>query len=187
VRNALAAVAVGLAVKVPFDDIAKALGGFAGVHRRFERLGRWRGAWVIDDYAHHPTEVVATLEAARQAYPEARIHVVFQPHLFSRTRDMATDFGAALLGAEHAVVTAIYPSREAPIEGVTGALVVDEARSRGHRRVDYCETWDEVRERLHARRVTEGDVLLTLGAGDVYKLGVELVEGDEGTPWETGG
>jgi UDP-N-acetylmuramate--alanine ligase len=187
VKNSLVAVGFGLAMQIPFETIARAMAGFPGVHRRFERLGTWRGAWVIDDYAHHPTEVVATLEAARQAYPEARIHVVFQPHLFSRTRDMATDFGAALLGAEHAVVTAIYPSREAPIEGVTGALVVDEARSRGHRRVDYCETWDEVRERLHARRVTEGDVLLTLGAGDVYKLGVELVEGDEGTPWETGG
>lgn len=180
VRNALVAVGFGLAMEIPFEKIAAGMASFPGVHRRFEHLGTWRGAYVIDDYAHHPTEVVATLEAARQAYPAARIHVVFQPHLFSRTRDMATEFGAALLGAEHAIVTEIYPSREAPIPGVTGALVVDEARSRGHRRVDYAKSWDEVRESLHERRVTEGDLVLTLGAGNVYKIGCELVEGPEG-------
>jgi len=180
IRNALVAVGFALAMQIPFEKIAAAMASFPGVHRRFERLGNWRGAYVIDDYAHHPTEVVATLEAARQAYPAARIHVVFQPHLYSRTRDMATEFGAALLGAEHAIVTDVYPSREKPIPGVTGQLVVDEARSRGHRRVDYAETWDEVRESLDQRKVTDGDLVLTLGAGNVYKIGCELVEGPEG-------
>jgi len=186
VRNALVAVGFGLAMEIPFATIARALAAFPGVHRRFERLGTWRGAWVIDDYAHHPTEVAATLEAARQAYPQARLHVVFQPHLFSRTRDMAGDFGAALLGAEHTLVTAIYPSREEPIPGVSGALVVDEARARGHRRVDYCETWERVHERLRDEPVSEGDVLLTLGAGNIYQLGLELVRSDEGRPLAEG-
>ncbi|HUO87329.1 MAG TPA: UDP-N-acetylmuramate--L-alanine ligase [Thermoanaerobaculia bacterium] len=179
VRNALAAVAVALAVRVPFDEIARALGAFAGVHRRFELLGRWRGAWVIDDYAHHPTEVVATLEGARQSYPEARVHVVFQPHLFSRTRDLAAEFGAALLGADHALVTAIYPSREEPIPGVSGDMVVDEARSRGHRAAVFCPTHEEVVEAL-VERVREGDVVITMGAGDINRLGSELVEGPDG-------
>ena len=179
VRNALAAVAVGLAVRLPFDAIARALATFAGVHRRFERLGTWRGATLIDDYAHHPTEVTACLEAARQAYPEARVHVVFQPHLFSRTRDLAGEFGAALLGADHALVTAIYPSREKPIPGVTGDMVVDEARSRGHRATAFCASREEVVERL-AERVREGDVVLTMGAGDINRLASELVHGAEG-------
>ncbi len=179
VRNALVAVAVGLALSIDFADIARALGSFAGVHRRFERLGSWRDATVVDDYAHHPSELAATLEAARQAYPEGQVHVVLQPHLFSRTRDLAPEFGGALLGADHALVTEIYPSREKPIPGVTGAMVVDEARSRGHRATAFCATWDEAVERLRAR-VRPGDVILTLGAGDIYKLGRRLVESDEG-------
>lgn len=180
VRNALVAVGFGLAMQIGFDAIARSLAAFPGVHRRFERLGRWRGAVVIDDYAHHPTEVAATLAAARQAYPEARLHVIFQPHLYSRTRDFAADFGTALLAADDALVTAIYGSREQPIDGVSGEAVVTEARSRGHRRVEYCATWDAVRERLAAAEVGEGDVVMTLGAGDVYKLAVELVDGPEG-------
>ncbi|HEX6202000.1 MAG TPA: UDP-N-acetylmuramate--L-alanine ligase [Thermoanaerobaculia bacterium] len=179
VRNALAAVGVALAVRVPFDQIASALAGFAGVHRRFERLGRWRGAWVIDDYAHHPTEVTAALEAARQAYPDGRIHVVFQPHLFSRTRDLAPDFGAALLGADHALVTDVFASREKPIPGVSGDMVVDEARSRGHRAAVFCPVWEECVEAL-TDRVREGDVVMTMGAGDINRLGDRLVRGPEG-------
>jgi UDP-N-acetylmuramate--alanine ligase len=179
VRNALAAVAIGLAVRLPFAAIAAALATFAGVHRRFERLGTWNGAAVIDDYAHHPTEMVACLEAARQAYPEARVHVVFQPHLFSRTRDLAGDFGAALLGADHALVTAIYASREKPIPGVTGDMVVDEARSRGHRSTAFCTTREEVVARLE-ERVREGDVVLTMGAGDINRLAAHLVSGPGG-------
>ena len=117
VRNALAALGVGLALDLEIPAMARALAAFPGVHRRFERLGTWRGAAVVDDYAHHPTEVEATLQAARQAFPNSAIHAVFQPHLYTRTRDLADDFGRALLGADHAVVTEIYPSREAPIPG----------------------------------------------------------------------
>ncbi len=115
VANALAAVGVGLALRLPFEVIARGLATFEGVDRRFEQVGSWRGATVVDDYAHHPTEVAATLEAARQTFPKARLHVVFQPHLFSRTRDQAEAFGRALLAADRAVVTDVYASRESPI------------------------------------------------------------------------
>ena len=146
-------------------------------HRRFERVGQWRGATVIDDYAHHPTEVAATLEAARQAFPKGKIHAVFQPHLFSRTRDLCDDFGRALMAADRAVVTGIYASREAPIEGVSGEDVVAAARLSGHRRASYCDDWHAAGDVL-ADGIEEGDVVLTLGAGDIYRLAVELAKED---------
>ncbi|MFQ5526560.1 MAG: UDP-N-acetylmuramate--L-alanine ligase [Thermoanaerobaculia bacterium] len=173
VQNALAAIAVGRAVGLSFDAIASALESFSGVHRRFERLGSWRGAEIVDDYAHHPTEVAATLEAARAAYPERRLHVVFQPHLFSRTREQADAFGQALMAADHAIVTEIYPSREAPIEGVTSALVSDAARQSGHQQVEDSLGFLEARGLLEAA-VAAGDVVITMGAGDVYRLAAEL-------------
>jgi UDP-N-acetylmuramate--L-alanine ligase (EC 6.3.2.8) len=117
VKNALAAIAVSRELEVPFEACAKALGSFAGVARRFERKGERDGVLVVDDYAHHPTEVAATLGAARQAHPERRLVVVFQPHLFTRTRDQADGFGAALLAADVVYVLPVYPSREAPIPG----------------------------------------------------------------------
>ncbi len=173
VRNALAAVAVGRALGVPLAVMARAFAGFAGVHRRFERLGLFRGAEVVDDYAHHPTEVAATLAAARQVFPRRVLHAVFQPHLFSRTRDLAADFGQALAAADHVVVTDVYPSREKPIAGVTGELVARAARALGHARVDYCPDWREAEALLD--RVDADDVVLTLGAGDIYRLAERLV------------
>jgi UDP-N-acetylmuramate--alanine ligase len=173
VRNALAAVAVGLALGVPVETIAGALAGFRGVHRRFERLGSFRGAEVVDDYAHHPTEVAATLAAARQVYPRRTLHAVFQPHLYSRTRDLAGEFGRALLAADRVIVTDVYASRERPIEGVSGELIARAARAAGHARVDTCAGWRDALELLSG--VGEGDVVLTLGAGDVYRLAQELV------------
>lgn len=175
VLNALATVGVGLSLRVPFEAMARAIAGFTGVHRRFERLGEWHGAAVVDDYAHHPTEVVATLEAARQSFPRGRVLAVFQPHLFSRTADQAEGFGHALMGADLAVVNDVYPSREEPIPGVTGELVVDAARRSGHRNVRYCPSWKDAPEILR-ENVREGDVIVTLGAGDVNRLGQQLVE-----------
>ncbi len=175
VRNALAALAVGLCLEVDFEEAAAALTGFGGVHRRFERLGEWRGATVIDDYAHHPTEVAATLEAARATAGTHRIHAIFQPHLYSRTQLLAQDFGRALLAADHAVVLDVYGSREEPVEGVTGELVVTAAKASGHRQVSYCPDWDQAIEAL-APRVSPGDLVLALGAGDVYRLANRLVE-----------
>jgi UDP-N-acetylmuramate--alanine ligase len=173
VRNALAALGVGLALGLDFAAMTRSLAAFRGVHRRFERLGAWRGAAVVDDYAHHPTEVAATLEAARQAFPGARVHAVFQPHLFSRTRDLAEEFGRALLGADTAVVTDIYPSRELPIPGVTAELIVQAARASGHRSVALCADWRQAGAVLRDL-VSEGDVVLTLGAGDINRLAQKL-------------
>ena len=175
VRNALAAVAVGRALGVEFPVISASLNNFKGVHRRFERKGEWRGATVVDDYAHHPAEVTATLEAARKAFPQARIHAVFQPHLYSRTRELAAEFGKSLLGASSAIVTDIYASREQPIEGVDASLVVEAAVRNGHRHVRLCADWHDVPRQLDTE-VRDGDVVLTLGAGDIYKLSECLVE-----------
>jgi UDP-N-acetylmuramate--alanine ligase len=178
VQNALAALGVGLALGLDFTALTRSLASFRGVHRRFERLGSWRGAAVVDDYAHHPTEVAATLEAARQAFPRARVHAIFQPHLFSRTRDLAEEFGRALLGADTAVVTDIYPSRELPIPGVTAELVVQAARASGHRGVAFCPDWREA-GRVLRDLVADGDVVLTMGAGDINRLGQKLVASSE--------
>jgi UDP-N-acetylmuramate--alanine ligase len=180
VRNALAAFAVGLALGLDFRAMADSLARFGGVHRRFEHLGSWRGARVVDDYAHHPTEVAAALKAARQTCPEGRVHAIFQPHLYSRTHTLAEDFGRALLAADHAVVTDVYASREAPMAGVTGELVVAAARASGHRAVEYCPRWQDGPEALDGA-VAAGDLVITLGAGDIYRLGHQLVESAEGS------
>ncbi|HEX2464361.1 MAG TPA: UDP-N-acetylmuramate--L-alanine ligase [Thermoanaerobaculia bacterium] len=175
VQNALGALAVGLGLGLPFASLARSFADFGGVHRRFERLGHWRGATVIDDYAHHPTEVKATLQAARQVFGDGRLRVVFQPHLYSRTRDQAEELGRALLAADQAIVTDVYGSRETPLPGVTGELVVAAARASGHRNVAYCADWAGA-PALLAGEVRDGDAILTLGAGDVYRLARSLAE-----------
>jgi UDP-N-acetylmuramate--alanine ligase len=172
-RNAAAAVGVAAALGVEdLDPVLQALAGYSGVGRRFERLGDAGGVTLVDDYAHHPTELRATLTAARQAFPGRRLVAAFQPHLFSRTRLLADEMGEALTLADLAVVTDVYPAREQPIPGVTGRLVADAARARGAK-VEY----EPVRAVL-ADRVLEslvpGDVLLTLGAGDITQLGRDL-------------
>ncbi|HVS66596.1 MAG TPA: UDP-N-acetylmuramate--L-alanine ligase [Thermoanaerobaculia bacterium] len=177
VRNALAAIAVCRVLGLGLPEITGALASFEGIHRRFERkgvlFGAESGAAVVDDYAHHPTEVEATLEAARQVF-SGRVLAVFQPHLYSRTRDLADEFGRALLLADRALVLDIYPSREQPIEGVTSELVVSAARRSGHRDVQWCRDWDEVPGLLHD--AGPEDVVLSLGAGDVVRLAERLAE-----------
>lgn len=173
VRNALAAVASGLALGASLDAMRAGLEAFEGVERRFQRLGSVRGVQVVDDYAHHPTEILATLEAARAAFPGRRLLVAFQPHLYSRTRDFAEAFGRALVRADVAFLTEIYPAREQPLAGVTAGLVED-AMSRAGRR----PVWRGERGLLAAaiaERAAEGDVVLTLGAGDITRTGPELL------------
>jgi UDP-N-acetylmuramate--alanine ligase len=179
VANALAAIAVGRELLIPFPEIARALAGFTGVVRRFEKKGERGGVLVVDDYAHHPTELAATLAAARQVYPERRLVALFQPHLYSRTRDFAAEFGRALLGADVAVVTDVYPSREKPLPGVTGQLVVQAAKESGHRNLIYVADKKRVVERLE-RLLKPGDLLVTMGAGDVVRFGEGYLAG-EGT------
>jgi UDP-N-acetylmuramate--alanine ligase len=174
VANALAAIAVGRELLVPFDTIARALEAFTGVVRRFENKGERGGVLVVDDYAHHPTEIAATLAAARQVYPDRRLVALFQPHLFSRTRDFAQEFGRSLAGADLAVVMDVYPSREAPLPGITGELVAGAAKGAGARSVTYVADKKEVVEALE-KTLCPGDVLLTLGAGDVVRFGEEYL------------
>jgi len=175
VLNALAAVAVGRELLIPFETIARALGSFTGVVRRFERKGERDGVLVVDDYAHHPTEIRATLSAARQVYPERRLVALFQPHLYSRTRDFAGEFGEALNGADVNLVLDVYPSRESPLPGVTGEMVADAARRAGHANVVYTSEKKRVAECLE-QTLRPGDLLLTLGAGDVVRFGEEYLK-----------
>lgn len=177
IKNALAAVAVGLKLGVPFETIATALREFSGVYRRFEVKGEKSGVLVIDDYAHHPTEVAATLQATRQGWNN-RIVCVFQPHTYTRTRDFYTDFGKSFGNADVLIVADVYPAREKPIEGVTGELVANAARQFGHRNVHYIPNRADIAALLGSV-VREGDIVLTLGAGDVWKCGTEFLDGQK--------
>jgi UDP-N-acetylmuramate--alanine ligase len=173
VLNALAALGSGHALGVPLPAMAPGLAAFGGVERRFQRLGEVRGVAIVDDYAHHPTEIRATLAAARTAFPGRRIIAAFQPHLYSRTRDFAGDFGGALAGADNIYLTEIYGAREKPISGVTAALIDGAARDAGR-----AVTWRGERGALAAALAagTEpGDVVITLGAGDITRTGPELL------------
>lgn len=143
--------------------------------RRFERLGASGGITVVDDYAHHPTEIRATLDAARSSFEGNRLVVAFQPHLYSRTRDFATEFGEALTGADVIWVTDVFPAREAAIPGVTGELVARAARDAGASDVRYHAELSNLAEVL-ADSLVEGDVLLTLGAGSVEGVGPRVLE-----------
>jgi UDP-N-acetylmuramate--alanine ligase len=176
VLNALAAIAVGRELSIPFPTIARALKDFTGVIRRFETKGERGGVLVLDDYAHHPTEIRATLAAARQVHPGRRLVALFQPHLYSRTRDFAAEFGRSLAGCDLAIVTDVYPSREKPLPGVTGELVAQAASSAGHTAVFYISDKTRVAGELE-RILKSGDLLLTMGAGDVVRLGEAYLAG----------
>ncbi|WP_457031420.1 UDP-N-acetylmuramate--L-alanine ligase [Kitasatospora sp. P5_F3] len=171
-HNAVAALAAGVALGVPAADLAKALGAYTGVRRRLQLKGEAGGVQVIDSYAHHPTEMVADLEAIREA-TEGRVLVVFQPHLFSRTQQLAEEMGRALALADASVVLDIYPAREDPIPGVTSELIIDAARRAG---ADVrAEHAFAAAPGVLAGLARPGDLLLTMGAGDVTNLGPEIV------------
>ncbi|MGQ9498028.1 MAG: UDP-N-acetylmuramate--L-alanine ligase [Desulfotomaculales bacterium] len=172
-KNALAAVAVGRHLELDFATITRVLVSFRGVKRRFQLLGEAGGIKVIDDYAHHPTEIKATLRAARQIGPR-RVVAVFQPHRYTRTYFLYDAFGEALSGADVVLINAIYPAGEKAIPGVDARLIVRALQSRGIRPY-YCPTQDEVVETL-ARITRAGDVVLVLGAGDIWQSGVRFVE-----------
>ncbi len=173
VQNALAAIAVGVELEVPFAHAAAALAAFGGVGRRFEKKGEVAGVLVIDDYAHHPTEILATLDAARQL-GRGRVIALFQPHRYSRTRTLAREFGASFDAADHVLVCDVYAAGEAPIPGVSAELIVGAARSHGHRNVVYAGDLARA-EALLRELVRPHDLVLTLGAGDVSGLGDRLV------------
>ena len=173
-RNAVAALGAVAGLGGALAPAVEALAEYRGLGRRFERLGQAGGVEVVDDYAHHPTELAATLAAARQAFPARRVVAVFQPHLYSRTALHAEAMGRALAAADLVVVAEIYGAREQPMPGVSGRQVADAAERAGAR------TLFEPDRALLTRRVfgvlRSGDLVITLGAGDITRVGRELVQ-----------
>ena len=180
--NAAAAFAAVTALGFDRDRAAAGLSAFGGTRRRFEHRGEAGGVRVVDDYAHHPTKVAAALQAARSVAGAGRVVAVFQPHLFSRTRIFAADFGRALGIADEVVVMDVYAAREDPEPGVTGALVAD-AVPLPREHVAFVPSWSDVAAEV-ARRARPGDIVLTIGAGDVTMLGPEILDALDpaGTP-----
>lgn len=174
VKNSLAAMGIGLELGVEFAKIKSALESFTGVYRRIELKAEIDGVMVVDDYAHHPTEVQATLSALKSGWPQRRIVAVFQPHLYSRTRDFHEEFGRSFLDADVLVVTEVYAAREEPIQGITGELVVNDAKSFGHKEAYFVQDKKQLPEFLMKVKKS-GDIVVTLGAGDISKYGDEFI------------
>jgi UDP-N-acetylmuramate--alanine ligase len=174
VLNALACCAVAHELGIPFNVTAEALSGFAGVQRRFTVRGEVNGITVVDDYGHHPAEIRATLAGARASFPHRRIVCAFQPHRYTRTRDLLGEFATAFNDADTLVLTEIYAASEDPIPGINGIRLYEAVRACGHRDVAFAER-GELARRLR-ERVQKGDLVITLGAGDITHAGEELLE-----------
>ena len=172
-RNALGAATAAGCFEVDWDTVRAGLAAYQGVERRFDTVGLERGILVVDDYAHHPSEIQATLAAARGAHPDRRIVAVFQPHLFTRTRDFAEEFGQALAEADSIWVTDVFPAREAPIQGVTGEMVAL-AAGRAGGNVSYHADVSTMADTL-VTDLASGDLLLTMGAGSVDRVAHEVM------------
>ena len=173
VKNSLVAVTIGMELGIDFKTIRKALEKFTGVYRRFETKYKNK-VIVIDDYAHHPTETTVTLEGIRAGW-DRRLIVVFQPHLYSRTRDFYQEFGKSFLNTDVFICTDIYPAREEPIEGVSGELISNITKKFGHKNVHYIKNKNDVPEKLMEIK-KDGDIIITMGAGDIWKYGEKFVE-----------
>ncbi len=174
ILNSLAAVATGLELEIPFEKIAAALGSFQNADRRFQIKGKKGDILVVDDYGHHPTEITATLSAARRAC-DRRMVVVFQPHRYTRTQALEEEFARSFYDADVVLVLPIYPAGEEPIPGVTGERLAERMKQFGHRDVSYVPDFDAAKRTLR-QRLRQGDLLLTLGAGDVWKVGEEFLK-----------
>ena len=177
VLNSLAAVAVATELEIADGAIQRALANFQGIDRRLQQLGeiQWPGgrALLVDDYAHHPTEITATLDAVRQGWPSRRLVLAFQPHRYSRTRDLLDDFGSALSGCDVLLVTEVYAAGEAPIAGADGRAICRAVRSRGLKEPVFVERVDELVDSLRAV-LHDGDVVLTMGAGNIGAVAQDL-------------
>jgi len=174
VYNALAAIACGLELAIEFTTIKEALEGFTGVQRRFQLKGEHAGVTVIDDYAHHPVEIRVTLEAAK-GVGKNRIFALFQPHRYTRTRDLFDEFLSAFAGADTVFITDIYPAGEDPIPGVTAEALVQALKKRGNREVLYVPEKEKLVEEIMPR-VKPGDIVITLGAGNIGEVSEAIVE-----------
>jgi UDP-N-acetylmuramate--alanine ligase len=175
VLNATAAIAVGVGLDVSVDAIRSALDQFRGVDRRFQLKGRAAGVSVIDDYGHHPTEIRATLAAARQCGFH-KIHVIFQPHRYTRTRDLMEEFTSAFSDADTLAVLDIYAASEPPIEGITGEVLANKIREKSGKPVQYANSFSAAADAASSS-AQDGDMILTLGAGSVSQLGPMILDG----------
>ena len=167
VLNALASVALGIEMNIPFHDIAAGLESYKGVRRRFDIKGEANGIMVVDDYAHHPTEVRVTLDSARNGWSR-RIVSVFQPHLYSRTKAFYEEFAIALMEADILVITDVFPAREKPIEGVNGRMVAEFAKKTGHKNLYYIEDLKNLEKKLD-NLCQQNDMVITIGAGNIWR------------------
>src|SRR5919109_1375864 len=175
IRNALAAIATGAELDIPFECIQEALRDFSGIHRRFEVKGEARGVTVVDDYGHHPTELDATLRTARLVWPDRRLIAIFQPHRYTRTQALWREFCPPLLAADVLLVTEVYGAGEPPIPGVSGALLWEGLQGLGHTQALFAPHKEELAA-VMLRHIRAGDVVLTLGAGDVWKVGEQVLK-----------
>lgn len=174
ITNALGALGVAMEVGISFQEAAKVLKKFKGVERRFQLLGYEKDVKVVDDYAHHPTEIRATLQAARQAH-KGRVVAVFQPHRYSRTKQLYHEFGSAFSDADFIVITDIYSAGEQAIPGISGELIFQEAKKKFPEKLIVYKKYDDLTDYLH-KTTKPGDLIITLGAGDIWKKGKELIK-----------
>jgi UDP-N-acetylmuramate--alanine ligase len=177
IANSLAAIAAAIEIEVPLENIEEGLQQFRGVGRRFEVIGEAAGVTVVDDYAHHPSEVTATLAGIKEARKEVsgKIIAIFQPHLFSRTRDFYRQFAEALHHADEALVVDIYPARELPMPGITAAMIAEYAASIGYKNIRYIGLKENAIDEV-AQIARSGDLVITMGAGDVFRINKKLLE-----------
>ena len=173
-KNALASTSVARMMGIDFNTIQTALEKFSGVFRRFEDKGYYHGVRIIDDYAHHPSEVKACLKGARDSF-DNRIVCLFQPHTYTRTRDQYLEFAKSFDEVDEIIITDVYPARELPIEGVTGKLIADSAIQFGHKNVHYVSD-NSMIEDVVKSKLKEGDILITMGAGNIWKIGENLIK-----------
>ncbi len=173
VKNSLVALTIAKEMGVKFEVIQKALESFTGVYRRFEKKYD-NDVMVIDDYGHHPTEINVTLDGIRRGW-NRRLVAVFQPHLYSRTRDFYAEFGRSFLNSDVFICTDVYPAREKPIEGISGELIANTAKNFGHKNVYYEPDKTKIPDLIKSI-YRKGDIVVTLGAGDIWKFGEKFVE-----------
>ncbi len=174
ILNSLMAVSIGLELDIPFKDIQSGLSAFKGVYRRSEFKTDIKGISIFDDYAHHPTEIKTTLEGFRDS-TRRKIVVLFQPHLYSRTRDFYQDFGRAFFSCDSLILAPIYPAREQEIPGVTSKLIADAAILSGHHDINWLETNEQIIPTV-LNKLKEGDLFITMGAGNIWKYGEQIIE-----------
>ncbi|MFC2074697.1 UDP-N-acetylmuramate--L-alanine ligase [Bdellovibrionota bacterium] len=175
VRNCLSAIAVAIEVGIDFPLISDALKEFSGVQRRFTLKGERQEVMVFDDYGHHPTEIKATISAARHSYPNKRIIAVFQPHRFTRTRDLFDEFLGSFNQADMLMLTDIYPASESPIAGVSGKSLQEGMIAQGYKNVHFCAKREQIPQALWPH-LKKHDIVITLGAGDIVKTGPEILK-----------